>query len=329
MEWPSAIAAGWHPVAAIEQLSRGQPLAAKLLGQSIVLFRGETDVAALLDRCPHRGVPLSLGKLREGTIACPYHGWRFAGDGHCVEVPGATQCPAVSATVLPVKVAAGLVWVNLTDQPPPFPELPGAMFDDNLDRFWWQLEPSRAGLLDALENHLDPAHPHQLHPWLVRPPHRRRRTAVEIRTGPWGGEAIYVEQRRNLALLSSVMEGRRARSIGRLWPPTIGEVRLESARGAMLSIAVVFSPVDVGLTRPWAHFASTKAFVPAWLKQVALKAFHMPVLREDQRMLRIQDEARTGERYQIGPLDVLARAIWRHANGQDCPEEHDVTELFL
>lgn len=214
-------------------------------------------------------------------------------------------------------------------RPSPFPQLPPEMHDTSLDPFWWVLEPSKAGVLDALENHLDPAHPHYLHPWLVRSPGKRRRVDVEIRSGPWGGEALYTEERRNTALLPALLEGRRARSIGRLWPPTIGEVRLENTKGDFLSIAVAFSPVDVGLTRPFAHFASKKGFIPGFIKRAALKAFHWPILQQDRRMLALQEENRGADGYEIGPLDVLARAIWAHAHGRDCPDRTERIEMEL
>ena len=330
MDWPVAIAEGWHPVAELDELNNARPLACRLLGKPLVLFRGRDGIGILQDRCPHRGVPLSKGRLSDGGIVCAYHGWRFGEDGRCLEVPGARECPSVSVRPLPVRVVAGLVWTTLAQSPPRFPELPDAMNDGRLDRFWWRLAPSKAGLLDAIENHLDPAHPHLIHPWLVRAPGRRNPVSVTVRTGPWGAEAIYIEDRHNAALLPAVMEGRRARSIGQLWPPAIGEVRLETESGAMLSIAVVFVPVDKGLTRPVAHFASTRGRLPAWLKRLALKAFHLPVLAQDRRMLRLQEENRiTDEHYATGPLDVLSRAIWLHANREECPEETRYLELLL
>jgi phenylpropionate dioxygenase-like ring-hydroxylating dioxygenase large terminal subunit len=328
IDWPIAIAAGWHPVAAVADLNP-KPLACMLLGQRLVLFREGGRIGLLRDRCPHRGAPLSSGRVVPGGIACPYHGWRFAADGVCIDVPGSALYPDVCAEALPVRVEAGLVWTSLAASPGPFPVLPDAMNDARLDRFWWRLAPSQAGLLDALENHLDPAHPHHVHPWLVRSPSRRRKVTVDVRSGPWGAEATYVEFGRNGALLPTIMEGTRARSVGRLWPPTIGEVRLESARGGMLSIAVVFSPVDVNVTRPFAHFASTRGWLPAWFKQIALKAFHLPVLAQDRRMLRLQNQSRGDGDYRIGPLDVLSREILSHANNEDCAETHRTMEMFL
>ncbi|KAF1053431.1 MAG: Methylxanthine N1-demethylase NdmA [Stenotrophomonas maltophilia] len=326
MNWPRAIAEGWHPVATLAELGN-KPLATRLLGQPLVLFRAGEQIGLLHDRCPHRGVPLSAGRVVDGNLACPYHGWRFDTQGECTQVPGARACAAAAATALPVRIEAGLVWTSLATQPGPFPVLPDSLADEHLDRFWWSLAASRAGLLDALENHLDPAHPHFVHPWLVRSPQRRRTVDVEVRSGPWGAQATYVEQRRNSALLPMMMEGQRARSIGRLWPPSIGEVRLESARGALLSIVVVFAPVDHNLTRPYAHFASTRGRLPAWFKRLALKAFHLPVLRQDRRLLALQAERGDPRQYHFGPLDVLARDIWRQANAEDCPE--DVRQLQM
>lgn len=329
MNWPNAWAQGWHPVAYETEVIKGRPLACRLMGTDLVAFRDGGGISVLRDRCPHRGAPLSAGRIIQGTLACPYHGWRFDLDGVCVEIPGSPDRPHHCAERYPVRVAAGLIWTSLSPAPPAFPTLPEAMTESALDRFWWRLPASSANALDALENHLDPAHPHILHPWLVRHPHRRAPVTVELRQGPWGAEALYIEQRRNRALLSGVMEGARARSIGRLWPPSIGEVRLDSARGATLSITVVFVPETAQTTRPYAHFASTRGWLPAWLKRAALKAFHYPVLAQDRRMLARQQQSRGDLRYAIGPLDVMAPAIWRHAEGKLVDEDVRYLELWL
>ena len=63
---------------------RDKPISFTLQGTPLVLFRGaEGKPAALLDRCPHRNAPLSLGKVVNGELQCGYHGWRFDGAGFC------------------------------------------------------------------------------------------------------------------------------------------------------------------------------------------------------------------------------------------------------
>jgi phenylpropionate dioxygenase-like ring-hydroxylating dioxygenase large terminal subunit len=71
----------WYPIILAAEL-KTKPKAARLLGRDIVLFRDNGKLYALDDRCPHRGVKLSLGQCQykgSGTISCPYHGWTFDG----------------------------------------------------------------------------------------------------------------------------------------------------------------------------------------------------------------------------------------------------------
>ena len=114
----------WHPVAQSHDVAQ-TPLAARLLQRDIVLWRdGEGHARAFADQCPHRGARLSLGRVHEGRLECPYHGWQFAANGQCVRVPAlphftppATNCARHYA----VHEAQGLVWVRLEegDAPPP------------------------------------------------------------------------------------------------------------------------------------------------------------------------------------------------------------------
>lgn len=325
--WPASVAAGWHPVALAADVKR-KPLPRWLMGTPVVVFAGTSGPVVLVDRCPHRAMPLSLGRVADGAIECPYHGWRFAKGGVCVSVPGSDDLPANSARALPVIVRAGLVWTSLADEPAPFPALPPEMDDATLDTFWWAVSPAEARLLDAIENHLDPAHPHFLHPWIVRAPDKRKRVHVTVRVGPDGGEATYREDATASAWMPRLLEGHRTLSIGRYFPPTIGQVAFENERGPTLAISVVFAPEDHDRTRPFAHFATRKGALPAWLKRLVLTGFHVPVLRQDRRALAAQASniARFGDAgVAIGPLDFLGPVIWRLANGQPQPvEEREV-----
>ena len=70
----------WYVACASAELGP-EPIARRVHDRPIVLFRdGQGAAGALHDRCPHRGVALSLGQIAEGAVACAYHGWRFARD---------------------------------------------------------------------------------------------------------------------------------------------------------------------------------------------------------------------------------------------------------
>jgi vanillate O-demethylase monooxygenase subunit len=74
------------------------PFARTLLDEPVVLYRdGDGRAAALADRCCHRGLPLSLGRVVDGALECGYHGLTFAADGRCIRVPGQRQIPPDAA----------------------------------------------------------------------------------------------------------------------------------------------------------------------------------------------------------------------------------------
>jgi phenylpropionate dioxygenase-like ring-hydroxylating dioxygenase large terminal subunit len=86
----------WHPVLAARSL-RAKPVRVTVGDTEYALFRdGEGRPAALVDRCPHRFAPLSSGRVREGRIECPYHGWSFdaQGRGRSPSQPSLSRCDA-------------------------------------------------------------------------------------------------------------------------------------------------------------------------------------------------------------------------------------------
>jgi vanillate O-demethylase monooxygenase subunit len=105
----------WHPVARSNEVS-GEPTRALLLGDPLVLFRSKGEVVCFADRCPHRRAPLSLGSCDGEILQCAYHGWRFGGDGRCVEIPalgpdGSVPSQARLTPVAAVSERSGMVFV--------------------------------------------------------------------------------------------------------------------------------------------------------------------------------------------------------------------------
>lgn len=154
----------WSPVLPSKALRSGTPLALKLAGTPLVLFRdGEGRPAALVDRCPHRGVALSLGRVEAGCIECPFHGWRFDAAGSVRHVPWNPEANGerLRAVSVPTAELAGQIWVHsavMTDSAPPPPPSVAEVFlrrDVRLSSFAveWKTHWSR-----AMENMLDWPH---------------------------------------------------------------------------------------------------------------------------------------------------------------------------
>ena len=106
----------WHPVARGEDVGVDMPHAARLLGTDIVIWRSRAGIRVWEDRCAHRGVKLSLGKLCEDRLVCPYHGWEYGSDGVCERYPAHENqkpSPRARATTYAVQERYGLIWACL------------------------------------------------------------------------------------------------------------------------------------------------------------------------------------------------------------------------
>ena len=115
----------WWPVCLATELGV-QPQGVRLLDQPLVLWRDALgQPVAMVDRCPHRGAQLSMGRVVDGHLQCPYHGWRFEPAGRCVGIPAQPGfTPPASSRVCryPVAEHEGLIWVALGADTPEVPD---------------------------------------------------------------------------------------------------------------------------------------------------------------------------------------------------------------
>ncbi|WP_437645525.1 Rieske 2Fe-2S domain-containing protein [Sorangium sp. So ce362] len=165
----------WYIIADAARVGK-RPVTVERFGTRLVLFRDERGaLVAARARCPHRGADLGLGRVVDGTIECPYHGFRFASDGRCVAIPcegrGASARAAADALALTryeVREQRGFVWLFWGERPaelPPVPWFEGLPADErhaHTASMDWDVPFARAmeGMLDV--HHLPFAH----RPWV-------------------------------------------------------------------------------------------------------------------------------------------------------------------
>lgn len=106
----------WYVAGWSDQFGR-EPQQRMLLGKPVVLYRKQDGaLVALHDRCVHRLAPLSLGKVEGDAIRCQYHGFMFAPDGACIEIPGQEIIPARACVrSYPVVEKGSWAWVWMGD----------------------------------------------------------------------------------------------------------------------------------------------------------------------------------------------------------------------
>jgi nitrite reductase/ring-hydroxylating ferredoxin subunit len=105
------VSGSWERVCRVEEAVGDRPVG-KVVDESgpdpervCVVALDDGGYAALLDRCPHRDIPLSGGIVKDGTLVCPGHFWRFD-----VRTGQRTDLPEQGATVYPTRVVDG--WVE-------------------------------------------------------------------------------------------------------------------------------------------------------------------------------------------------------------------------
>jgi phenylpropionate dioxygenase-like ring-hydroxylating dioxygenase large terminal subunit len=115
----------WYVAAWPHELPATTFLSRRILDQPVLLYRtSANEPAALLDRCPHRMVPLSAGVRTGDLIRCGYHGMTFAPNGRCVLIPGQSKVPPNAvATTFPIMERFGLIWIWMGDTAAADPEL--------------------------------------------------------------------------------------------------------------------------------------------------------------------------------------------------------------
>ena len=159
----STLAKFWQVIAWSDEVTDA-PLGRKLLDVAVVLFRDETGkVIAAHDVCPHRGSLLSLGKVHDGEIECPYHGMRFNGTGKCTMVPsnkpGVKIPERLKLNLIEVAEHANLIWVRLDNSGDdiPLPEW-SELSDETLQSFHLESLEVKTSTTRFCENFNDVAH---------------------------------------------------------------------------------------------------------------------------------------------------------------------------
>lgn len=165
----------WYPMAFTDDLDPKLPTRLELLGKQYVLWADASKTwHCFEDKCPHRLAPLSEGRIDEqGNLQCAYHGWSFSGEGRCTSIPQAEvdikevaeRAGRACATVLPTRVAQGMVWVwpdsskegveaSRVKAPSTIAELDDPAFVKGA----WAMRDLEYGYDTLIENVVDPAH---------------------------------------------------------------------------------------------------------------------------------------------------------------------------
>jgi phenylpropionate dioxygenase-like ring-hydroxylating dioxygenase large terminal subunit len=109
---------GWYAILHKNELKIGKPLAITRFGIDLVVWQEQnSNVAVMEDRCPHRSAKLSIGRVCNGKIRCPFHGFEFTSSGKCSFAPEFGKAiPKLKVKTFPAKILLDMVWIRFGEE---------------------------------------------------------------------------------------------------------------------------------------------------------------------------------------------------------------------
>jgi phenylpropionate dioxygenase-like ring-hydroxylating dioxygenase large terminal subunit len=282
----------WYAALPSEALT-DRPARVRMLGVDVVLFRGaEGGAHALANTCVHRGASLGDGRLKNGNVQCPYHGWEFNADGQCVRIPSLGSQARIPGRArvdaYPVVERYGLVHVFLGDLPederPPvmaIPEYGAPGWRATLDESEAEVDYRR-----SLENGLDPAHNEFVHTThgFAGTDQAGPLPELSIEESAWGGGFMATYTSPPLADPQMQEASKRSRTAAITagtfhHGPSCMVTRINPAPGFAINQNVFKTPVDATRTRSF--LVQTRSFM--------LEAAHDARFHERNQVVREQD----------------------------------------
>jgi phenylpropionate dioxygenase-like ring-hydroxylating dioxygenase large terminal subunit len=287
----------WYAILESNEIRKGKLIGVTRMGEKLVAWRDQNGrLAVMADKCPHRGAAFSAGKLLDGHVQCPFHGFEYDASGTCKLVPAngrGTEPPkALHVRSYEVREEHGLVyiwWGERRDEYPPVPwfeSIPDTMAYATL-RDHWTNHYAR-----AIENQLDVVHLPFIHHNTIG---RGNKTLVD---GPlakveqhWPGDNLI-----NLWVYNAADRGQKPKKpselaeperrpflqfrFGNLWQNWIAD---------NLRIVIAFAPIDDENTLMYIRYYHTLRIpvlrqVYGWLGSLA----NLVIERQDRRVVVTQ-----------------------------------------
>ncbi len=304
----------WYFALPSKCLKAGSLTSLMLLGEPVVLGRkSDNKIFALRDFCPHRGIPLSDGRIVKDEIECCYHGWRFNSAGVCTFIPSLVDGQKMNLSNIkvleyPVRESAGCIWIfipkNLSDftiniPAPNLSKIPGKPVISEKIEFPCNADHAVIGLMD-------PAHGPFVHTsWWWRSKksiHEKRK-----RFGPseYGFCMLRHEPSRNSAAYKILGKNITTEIVFRL--PGIRIEYIETARNSVVGLTAV-TPCSANLTV--VHHLVYWTIPWLTLIKPALKPYLRKFLKQDRDIVSKQQRGLQYEPNLLLINDSDAQAKW-------------------
>jgi phenylpropionate dioxygenase-like ring-hydroxylating dioxygenase large terminal subunit len=282
----------WYVICTSAELKPGaQPLQRMLHGSPLAIWRTESgQPSVVLDRCPHRGVPLSSGRVSNDRLQCQYHGWEFDHQGRCKRVPALIGEPDRQGRCVPshpVQEQQGLVWTWADPKTTPEVEPPVFPFADKPGYLTVrQTLTAKASLHAVAENALDVPHTAFLHGGLFRNDSSTRNTITcVIERTEIGVSCEYLGEPRPEGLVARLLSpsGGLVTHSDHFRLPCVVEVEYAIGDENHIINAAALTPVDDHETILYA-IVSIRSRIPSWILKPVVQPLALKIFNQDAKI---------------------------------------------
>jgi phenylpropionate dioxygenase-like ring-hydroxylating dioxygenase large terminal subunit len=304
----------WYAVLSTKEVKKNRPVGVTRFSEKLVLWREENgSVCCIADQCCHRGAALSGGKICDGRVACPFHGFQYDSTGRVTFIPanGKKSVPSSNFKVksYAAREAYGFIWLWYGTSSDHLPEIP--FFEDLKSGFSYGMfsENWNVHYTRAIENQLDVVHLPFVHGSTIG---RGNKALVNGPVVKWDGSLMtyYVKNESDTGQTpqrpDEIQDYEKLFSLQALMP-NLWQNRVSPK----LRIMAAFAPVDEENTRIYLRFCQSFLRVPV-LKQIVNAlgdAANRVVLHQDRKVVLTQipkkSELMMGENLVQGDLPII------------------------
>ncbi|MBI2785200.1 MAG: Rieske 2Fe-2S domain-containing protein [Legionella longbeachae] len=306
----------WFPISSAKKIN-SKPQRLMLLDMPLVVYRANNQIIVLQDKCPHRGAPLSAGKVRNGLLQCSYHGWLFNHSGECIAIPGLvgkTNFANKCVLAYPTKIHMGLLFVclNKNENTLPLYEIP-ALTEKKYRSHFMQFTID-GDILNIIENTLDATHTHFVHSKLLRHDTKRQKITAELTVKTNSAEVCYIGEKQQSGFLNYLFEKKRHVSIGRFHFPLIAELEYFNTKELTAAFTFFLSPNTSTRHEVFLFISYQHHWLSSWIKKAVLLPLIKLALKQDLAILEKQEKNLglfTERSFKSTELDILRPHITR------------------
>jgi phenylpropionate dioxygenase-like ring-hydroxylating dioxygenase large terminal subunit len=305
----------WYFALPSKAVPQGKMTPKELLGEPVVFARDAGGkVYALRNVCPHRGVAFHPGKMIDGQVECPYHGWRFKSSGQCAHIPslvtGQEMDPGkISVRTYPVEERNGLIWIYMAETAGTAPMMPAPRLDlaEDARTTMQMVQLFPCALDNAVVGLMDPAHG----PFVHKSPLWRSVKSIQEKAKKYepierGFSMVKHSPSKNSKLYHMLLGGQVTTEIEfRL--PSIRVETIEAGRTKIIGLTAC-TPLNETNTEVTQTFFWNLSF--GWAIKPFFRPFAEEFLAQDRRMVTQQQDWAKYNPRQMLIADADTPAIW-------------------